>query len=70
MSPPFFIPSKGGKDKKTQTVPAVYLVRGWLCGYLGKDCLEKGNVELYYLLFIIFSYLMICGWVRQSDNSC
>jgi hypothetical protein len=60
MSPPF-IPPKGGRTKK-QAVLAVYLVREELSGYLGKDCLEKGNVELSDLIFIIFSYLIICGW--------
>jgi hypothetical protein len=60
MSPPF-IPPRGVKDEKPQAVVAVYIVRGWLCGYLGKHYLERGNVELSYLLFLILAYLMIGG---------
>jgi len=60
MSPPF-IPPKGGKGQKTTGGSCCIYRRGWLSGYLGKDCLERGNVELSYLLFLIFSYLMICG---------
>ena len=65
MSPPLCRP-KGEKDKKPLAVPAVYIVRGWLCGYLGKGCLERGNVELSYLLFLIFSYLLICGGGKEK----
>ena len=53
MSPPF-IPPMGGNDEKAVAVPAVYIVRGWLSGYLGKGCLERGNVELSYLLLSHF----------------
>jgi hypothetical protein len=60
MSPPF-IPPGGVKNEKPQAAPAVYTVRGWLCGYLGKDCLKADNVEFSYLLYLIFSCLMICG---------
>jgi len=38
MSPP--LSPKGVKDENPQAVAAVYIVRGWLCGYLGKGCLE------------------------------
>jgi hypothetical protein len=47
MSPPFF--PQRVKDEKPQAV-AVYIVRGWLSDYLGKGCLQRGNVELSYLL--------------------
>jgi hypothetical protein len=48
--PPFYLPQRGIKGVKPQAVPAVYIVRGWLSGYLGRGCLETGNVELSYLL--------------------
>ena len=53
MSPPF-TPPEGAKDEKPQAVAAVYIVRGWLCAYLGKGCLERGNVVLSYLLLSHF----------------
>jgi hypothetical protein len=60
MSPPFIL-SKERKGQKITGDSCCICSNRWLGGYLGKDCVEKGNVELYYLLFIIFSYLMICG---------
>jgi hypothetical protein len=60
MSPPF-IPPKGGKGQKNTGGSCCICSKRWLSGYLGKDCLERGNVELSYLLYLIFSYLMICG---------
>jgi hypothetical protein len=52
--PALYPPLKRIKDEKPRAVAAVYIVRGWLCGYLGKGCLERGNVELSYLLLSHF----------------
>ena len=69
MSPPLSR-LKGGKNNKPLAVPAGCIVKGWLCGYLGKGCLQRGNVELSYMLYLISSYLMICGDGKVRDDSC
>jgi len=60
MSPPFILP-KVDKEQKNTGGSFCICSNRWLSGYLGKGCLKTSNVEFSYLLFLIFSYLMICG---------
>lgn len=65
MSPPF-TPPKGRKDKKARAGFAVYVVIDACLAIWGQDCLQRGNVELSYLLYLIFSCLMICGGGKEK----
>jgi hypothetical protein len=61
MSPPFH-PVQRAKGQKNTGGCCCKFRKGMIVVGLSREGLSgKGNVELYYLLFIIFSYLMICG---------